>query len=251
MFSVIIPTYHEGKYLGRLLKSIREQTLQPDEIIVADRPSDDNTRTVARQYGCKIVEGGIIPVGRNAGARAAKSDLLVFIDADCQLDKKDFFNRAIGQFISLDADIASCFTRDILEKNKFPLPTQLIVNMQRVLNMVTSKVFKKIIGDAGACMICKKSFFDKMGGFNEKMQTMEDSEFFQRSIEIGGRYVVLAVALGTSNRRFSSRPIVSTIRVSAMLVALSFAALLGVRSLSKMKKKYDKEKGSLGGKNLQ
>jgi glycosyltransferase involved in cell wall biosynthesis len=36
MLSVIIPTYNEEKYLGRLLRLIKDQSSQPKEIIVAD-----------------------------------------------------------------------------------------------------------------------------------------------------------------------------------------------------------------------
>ncbi len=248
MFTVVIPTYHEGKYIGGLLKSIKAQTLQPAEIIVADRPSNDDTREIAKNFGCKVVEGGIIPVGRNNGAKAAKSEILVFMDADCQMQRHNFFNKIIGEFISSNLDIASCFTHDILEKKQFPMPTQISINVQRVVNLATSKLFKKIVGEAGACIICKKSVFERLHGFNENMKTMEDSNFFQKAIEKGYKYGVIPVSLGTSNRRFASRPIKSSIKIATFIVALSFGTFLGIKGLGKLKKKYDTEKGEMGGK---
>jgi len=61
MFSVIIPSLNEEKYLGRLLDSIQQQHLKPAEIIIADAHSKDRTREIARKYGCKIVDGEGIP----------------------------------------------------------------------------------------------------------------------------------------------------------------------------------------------
>ncbi len=80
--SIIIPAKNEEKYLPRLLESIKKQTTQPYEIIVADAGSTDRTVEVAKKYGAKVIKGGIPQVGRNNGAKQAKTDIIVFLDAD-------------------------------------------------------------------------------------------------------------------------------------------------------------------------
>ena len=82
MLTIVIPTKNEETYLPRLLASISKQTLAPAQVIVADAQSTDATRQIALAHGVRVVEGGMISCGRNAGARQAKTDFILFLDAD-------------------------------------------------------------------------------------------------------------------------------------------------------------------------
>ena len=94
MLSIIIPTLNEEKYLPKLLESIKKQSFKDYEIIVADANSKDKTRKIARDYGCKITSGGILPaVARNNGAKKAAGEILLFIDADCIIENNFLQNR--------------------------------------------------------------------------------------------------------------------------------------------------------------
>jgi len=84
MFSIIVPTYNEELLLPRLLESIQAQSVHDFEIIVADDSSTDRTEKIAQQYGARLVVGqamGEYPA-RNAAARVARGDILVFTGAD-------------------------------------------------------------------------------------------------------------------------------------------------------------------------
>ncbi len=247
MFSVIIPSLNEEKYLGRLLDSIQQQHLKPAEIIIADAHSKDRTREIARKYGCKIVDGGHISVGRNNGARASTQDILVFLDADTHLRSPAFFNKMIGTFIAKNADVGSCYATNIREESYFPNTTNIAFNATKQLNRVTAKTMKNVIGESGACVICKKALFQKIHGFEEKLKMMEDTEFFQKAVKAGGKYVVIPVFIGISNRRFSKRSLSSSLKISGLILILSAGMLIGIKGLSKIRKKYEDEKGPLGG----
>lgn len=88
--SVIIPTRNRANVLGACLESLTQQTLPIDqfEVVVVDNGSTDGTRQVAARYASEIdvrVEHAPEPglhVGRHAGLRAARSDVLVFADDD-------------------------------------------------------------------------------------------------------------------------------------------------------------------------
>lgn len=85
MVSVIIPAYNEENGLAKCLESIHAQTQKPDEVILVDNNSTDNTVEVAKQY-CfvKVIsekKQGTIHA-RNKGFSAARGDILVRIDAD-------------------------------------------------------------------------------------------------------------------------------------------------------------------------
>ena len=82
MVSIVIPAYNEENYLPRLLRSIQAQDFPDVEIIVADADSTDRTAAIARSAGARLTRGGVPAVGRNNGARLAKGDYLLFIDAD-------------------------------------------------------------------------------------------------------------------------------------------------------------------------
>src|SRR6266508_2970429 len=85
--SVVVPTWDEAKYLPTLLASMRAQTVPPLEVIVADSGSTDGTPDLARAAGSLVLEGERKGPGegRNRGARAARGDILLFVDADCTL----------------------------------------------------------------------------------------------------------------------------------------------------------------------
>ncbi len=84
--SVIIPTLNAGTALEGLLTLLREQDLKPQEVIIIDSSSDDNTAALAGRIGAKTIviprrefnHGGT----RNRAAEAAAGDVLVFMTQD-------------------------------------------------------------------------------------------------------------------------------------------------------------------------
>lgn len=88
--SVIIPSYNRAAALERTLLALAEQTLPPDafEVVVVDDGSVDGSadKAAARQFLCDVrllrQHNRGPAAARNAGARGARADLLVFLDAD-------------------------------------------------------------------------------------------------------------------------------------------------------------------------
>lgn len=85
--SFVIPAYDEELLLPRTLDSIHAtaRELRLDyEILVADDASTDRTGALAIEHGARVlpVNHRRIAATRNAGARAAAGELLVFVDAD-------------------------------------------------------------------------------------------------------------------------------------------------------------------------
>lgn len=86
--SIVIPVYNEALDLAACLDTIADQTSVPDEVIVVDNNSTDESMEIARRYPfVKIIAAkkqGIVHA-RNAGFDAASSDIIGRIDADSRL----------------------------------------------------------------------------------------------------------------------------------------------------------------------
>jgi rhamnosyltransferase len=86
MVSLIIPTLNAGRNLEKLLEALKGQTVKPDEIIIIDSNSTDNTQKIARDHGARLTligrerfdHGGT----RTKVAREAKGGFLVFLTQD-------------------------------------------------------------------------------------------------------------------------------------------------------------------------
>lgn len=90
MLSIIIPALNEEKFIPLLLESIKKQDFQDYEIIVADAGSKDKTVEISKNYNAAIVMGGLPAKGRNEGAKIARGDLFLFLDADVILPEYFF-----------------------------------------------------------------------------------------------------------------------------------------------------------------
>lgn len=85
-YSIIIPCYNESKHdFKRCLESIKNQTLQPYEVICIDDCSPSDTPQMAKEYGYTYIRheknlnnGG----ARNTGIKVATGDYLIFVNAD-------------------------------------------------------------------------------------------------------------------------------------------------------------------------
>jgi glycosyltransferase involved in cell wall biosynthesis len=85
--TVIVCAHNEARYLPACLHSLLAQTRPPDEILVVDNASTDETGAVAAQIpGVRVVDEprkGLV-VARETGRLAARGDILVYVDADCR-----------------------------------------------------------------------------------------------------------------------------------------------------------------------
>ncbi|UVI39560.1 glycosyltransferase family 2 protein [Qipengyuania spongiae] len=86
MISVIIPCLDAEDYLGVAIRSLLNQSRQPDEIIVADNGSSDGSRNIAQSFGqtvrlIDVPEKGA-PAARTAGYERCSGDAIMFMDAD-------------------------------------------------------------------------------------------------------------------------------------------------------------------------
>ncbi len=103
--SVIIPTYNEENTIAECLESLSQQTYKDTEIIVVDDGSTDNTLNVVETVHCSLFTVHLLRQkhkgpgeARNLGAKNAKGEILVFVDADMTFER-DFIEKLVAPII--------------------------------------------------------------------------------------------------------------------------------------------------------
>jgi glycosyltransferase involved in cell wall biosynthesis len=202
LVSVIVPTYCEEENIERCLKSIRAQKPGIEtEVIVVDSNSPDNTRTIARYYADIVLnlrERGVSKA-RNAGARKAKGELLLFLDADTILD--DCFLAQIQEcfrdqkIVCISGFVEGLERLGIID-NLFKLFHYSLLNK---ISAFTAKIGFPFFPTV--CCACRKSAFNKIGGFDENLAIAEDIAFSLKMGKIGRCSVIKTAKAYTSLRR--------------------------------------------------
>jgi len=187
--SVIIPALNEEKCLQRLLKAIKNQKFNC-EVIVADAGSKDKTKEIAKKFRARVVRGGKPAEGRNNGAKDAKAEWLLFLDADVVI-RRNFLKNCMDDIKNKNLDVATCFASP-LSKKKSDIFAYKTGNAWMTF-------FKKLKPYAhGFCIFARKDLHEKINGFNEKLKFGEDSEYVVRAAKIGcfdilDRYIFASV----------------------------------------------------------
>lgn len=174
--SFVIPAFNEENNIERTISSIHRAMCARGiayEVIVGDHQSADNTAKVARENGARVVEilrGGTVANVRNQAVKMASGDILVFLDAD----------------IELDASWGDKFTEvlKLIEINPRQLLGSLCIPPQidnYIVNNWFDKLTRKQTGYLGtAHMIIATEQFNRVGGFDATLKTGEDYEFCGR-----------------------------------------------------------------------
>jgi len=122
MISIIIPTYNSKENLVKTLDSIYKNGFKNFEIIVVDDASDDNTSEMVKNYSVRHVplkfnRGPAF--ARNRGAELAKGDVILFLDADGEVES-DLLSKINRYFEGADYDVVSgVFAKEQKKSNVF------------------------------------------------------------------------------------------------------------------------------------
>ncbi len=193
VLSFIVPAYNEELLIGRTLRSIHDAARSldvPYEIIVADDASTDRTSEIAESNGAQVIRvaNRQIAATRNAGARAATGDLLIFVDADTSVSEGVV--RGAHEAMTDGAAGGGCALRF---DGRIPwlLRTMLPIMM----------FLARTIGVAsGSFIFCTRDVFHRTGGFDETLYVGEEI-WMSRAIHRCGRFVFVRDHVTTSGRK--------------------------------------------------
>ena len=205
ILSIIIPTYNQEEYLPVLLESIKKQSFDDYEVIVADANSTDRTREIAEDYGCIVVDGGLPAVGRNNGAKIAQGEYLLFLDSDLELTD-DYLRNVIYEFRMERLGIAITQMLPMSDK----VEDKLFHDFANYFMVSVEKIKPHGAGCYG--IIARKELHDECGGFDEELNFGEDTDYIERLAKKERFKVLRRAKIGVSTRRLEEEGIETLIR---------------------------------------
>lgn len=208
--SFIVPAHNEEAWIGRCLSAIHDAMKSVGElyeVIVVDDASTDTTTAIAQQHGARAihVEHRMISATRNSGAREARGDILIFVDADTLVNEPVI--QSILRGIGKGAVGGGCVPRF---DGRLPLSWRLMYPLlpfgAHVLHLT-----------GGACQFCTRDAFTAIGGFSEKHYAAEDA-LFCTMLKRHGRFFVPRERILTSGRSMRANSFWSIMSVLTRLL---------------------------------
>lgn len=206
--SVVIPTLDEEEYIEKCLKSIRNQNITA-EIIVVDSKSRDRTVDIAMRHADKVVTGkvGNISINRQLGVEIASGDIVVTADADT-VYPHDWLERIAGYFKDKNVVAVSGPT--------IPMPDESVF-LDRLLYLLgnLSLLILHRLGVAwfrGSNSAYRKKVMIEAGGYNTALQAREDSDLSKRVAKLGKTVFDWDIKAMTSMRRRRTTGWLKTVR---------------------------------------
>ena len=198
--TIVIPAKNEVAMLPRLLESLCRQDyagMVETRVLVADAGSTDGTVEAALGFRgrlrVEVVPGGLPSVGRNAGARLAKTKYVLFLDADVELPDPTLVRRALWRMKQRGLHLA---TTNIACRDGGFVDDLLYAGnnlMQRVGSWTMPFA-------TGMFMLFDREVFWALGGFDERALFAEDYLLSKEVDRV--RFRIVRGRVLTTNRRF-------------------------------------------------
>ncbi len=178
--SVIVTVLNEENTIVSLLESFLIQTQEPNEVIIIDGGSSDNTVGLIKKFYKKNpqlpivlkIKKGNRSVGRNYAVDLAKNELIAITDAGCILEK-NWLKALVGQHAKSNAPVIAGYyaAKSETDFQKAVVPYVLVM---------PDRIDYKNFLPATRSMLIEKKVFKKMGGFDETLGDNEDYAFAKK-----------------------------------------------------------------------
>ncbi len=194
--SVVIPMRNEESHIGDLLESLAEQSRAPDEIVIVDAGSTDESAAIVEQYHKRGLPINLIKTSaalpgraRNIGIGAATNEIVALTDAGMTLES-DWLEAITAPF-EQDAEVevvfgaCGCHSKTLFEKCVVVALTNRRKNSQN----------RYVIFPTIASLAIKKQVWQTHGPLRENLRAGEDRMFLDRLKECDKKAIVADYAL--------------------------------------------------------
>lgn len=202
---IVVPVYNEAAILAPALERLKT-LLAEEAVAVVDGASNDASREIAEKYFPTMVAPRANRGEQmNRGAAALDCDVLLFLHADSQLSKG--FQQAIRGALGDARVVGGCF------RLAFDSPRPML----RFYSWCT-RFSGRFLHFGDQAFFVRRQIFQELGGF-PSLPLLEDVSFLKR-LRKRGRFVILAMCVVTSARRFERHGPVCQMLRNIFLVAL-------------------------------
>lgn len=204
LFSVVIPTYNQAKFLKKSVSSVLSQSINDYEIIIIDNFSNDETEKIVKEFKSdKIIyrkknNNGVIGVSRNEGIKLSSGRWIAFLDSDDY-----WYNdrlKLISEFIYRQNEKDSY---DVITNDEKWISNENKKNRIYKYGPFTKNFYKKLLIE-GNCIsnsatVVKKDFLIKNNlqfSENKDFVTVEDYDFYLCLALKGAKFKFIHKVLG-------------------------------------------------------
>lgn len=189
--SVVVTVLNEAESIEGLLKALANQTKKPDEIVIVDGGSTDNTVKKIQDFRPKVKNlnimvfvrpGANIAEGRNDGIRIAKGEIIAVTDGGC-VPHRDWLEKIAEPFKNRKVDVVAGFYR-MTGRTSFQKA------LAPYLGIMPSGFSPKKFLPSSRSIAFTKKIWEEAGMYPEKLERAgEDTLFNVRLIKAGAKIV--------------------------------------------------------------
>lgn len=193
--TVVLPVRNEAAFLPESLGAVLHQTRRPDQVIVVDGDSDDDTADLARamlagvdglEYAVLVNEQRIPPISLNRALAKAHGDVIIRVDGHCIVDA-DYVEACLT---ALRESGAECVGGPIRTVGVGSYATAIAVAQSSrfgVGGVAFRTSTEPRFVDTVAFPAYRREVFDLLGEFDGSLVRNEDDEYNMRLTQAGGR----------------------------------------------------------------
>ena len=207
--SVIVPVRDRSEHLRRCLEGLTNSARKPDQIVVVDDGSQDDSAKVALAFDCELLRltgpAHGPAIARNHGAEISSGDILVFVDSDV-IVHRDALGRIAHQF-TRNEDVSALFGAYDDE----PLDRSFVSAYRNLLHHHVHRHSRAEASTFWAgCGAIRRNVFMSVGGFDETQMFLEDVDLGLRLRARGHRILLCPEVEGTHQKRWGFWQMIQT-----------------------------------------
>jgi glycosyltransferase involved in cell wall biosynthesis len=183
ILTIAMPTYNRGYCIDKVLQSVLSQSYPKKSIklVFVDNFSTDGTFEILQDFVEREKEKYLavelhktksnIPQARNICLKSMLGDFILFWDSDVLAPDSEAVDRMVRYMLNENGVAAVGFPYYLEGEKKVD---------EKIYMMRLGEDFTKVSGLGLGFTLIRRQVFDKVGGFNERMEYSEDTEFFLR-----------------------------------------------------------------------
>lgn len=190
LVDVVIPAYNAARYIEETLSSVASQVDALYKIIVVNDGSTDRTQELVSQFAAKhphlsiqIIEqvNAGLSAARNAGIQASTAPYIAFLDAD-DLWLPEKLTKQLAVFNQTKNDklgLVYC-AYGVISEDSVRLPSVAVISPSLRGDASRKLLQGNFISGSGSAVLIKRTVFDAVGLFDEKLRAGEDWDMWLR-----------------------------------------------------------------------